>query len=109
MQYDPSTIHVTRYDQLRHHFLQTIEALVTWSGIGHGADLKQLEERTAIEALASSDQQSMATPFSLVNGTSFFVNRGKGLNWRSVWSDADLEWLRRDRQLVTLMASLGYT
>lgn len=109
LQRDPSTIHVIGYDQLRNQFQQTIERLVTWSGIGHGVDLQQLEQRTAMETVASSDQNDAASPFRLASGTSFFVDRGKGLNWRSVWSDADLRWLQRDGQLMELMASLGYS
>ena len=108
LQRDPSTIHVIGYDQLRNQFQQTIERLVSWSGIGHGVDLQQLEQRTAMETVARSDQNDAASPFRLASGTSFFVDRGKGLNWRSVWSDADLQWLQRDGQLIELMASLGY-
>jgi len=37
---------------------------------------------------------------TVASGTSFFVDRGKGLNWRSVWADANLRWLRRDGQLM---------
>ena len=66
----------------RDQFQQHIERLLSWI-------------RLAMETVAS--------------GTSFFVDRGKGLNWRSVWSDADLRWLQRDGQLMELMASLGYT
>ena len=54
LQRDRSIIHVIGCDQLRNQFQQSIERLLSWSGIGHGVDLQQLEQRTAMETVASS-------------------------------------------------------
>lgn len=104
---DPSTIHIVHYADLRLNFVETVSKLVEWSGIGKGVDLHEVEKRTSMESMASSDKNS-ATPFRLASGESFFVDRGKGSDWRQYWSDKDLQWLARDQELVTIMNQLGY-
>lgn len=104
---DPSTIHIVRYADLRLHFVETVSRLVEWSGIGMGVDLHEVEKRTSLESMANSDNNS-ATPISFASGESFFVDRGKGSDWRHDWSDKDLEWLARDQELVAIMNQLGY-
>ena len=104
---DPATIHVIRYTDLVGNFEETVAGLVDWSGIGMGVNLATVQRLTAMEAVAGGEQKYVGH-FRRKSGESFFVDRGKGTDWRSCWSSADLAWLARDRELVAIMEQLGY-
>lgn len=104
---DPASIHVIRYADLVGRFPETVADLVAWSGIGQGVDLAAVQRLTAMEMVASGEQAYVGH-FRRVSGESFFVDRGKGADWRACWSPADLAWLARDRELMAIMERLGY-
>lgn len=104
---DSSTIHVIRYDDLIGRFRETVAQLVDWSGIGHGVDLDAVGRLTSPEALESGERIH-GSCFRAECGLSFFVDRGKGADWRACWSGADLAWLARDRELAAIMEEYGY-
>lgn len=104
---DPQNIHVIRYDALQNDFQNTVLGLIDWCGFGSGVDLDALEDLTSMETMASSDKDC-PSPFRSKSGESFFVDRGKGAGWRSVWTQSDLDWLAKDRELVAIMERYGY-
>ena len=104
---DPRNIHVVRYDQLLNDFQNTVAKVVDWSGIGKGVDLDAVYKLTAMETMAASDQECNS-PFRAISGESFFVDRGKGSDWRNVWTASDLDWLAKDREMISIMEQNGY-
>ena len=92
---DPQNIHVIRYDGLKDDFHKTVADLIEWIGFGSNVDLDKLFELTSMEVM-SKDNHRFKT------GESFFVDRGKGLDWRSVWTQADLDWLEKDREMKSI-------
>lgn len=104
---DPRNIHVVRYDHLLNDFQNTVAKVVEWSGIGKGVDLDAVYKLTAMETMAASDQECNS-PFRALSGESFFVDRGKGSDWRNVWTAADLDWLAKDREMISIMEQNGY-
>lgn len=107
MENDPQNIHVIRYDGLQNDFQKTVLGLIDWCGFGSGVDLDTLKSLTSMETMASSDKDC-PSPFRSKSGESFFVDRGKGAGWRSVWSQSDLDWLAKDREMVAIMERHGY-
>jgi len=104
---DPKNIHVMRYDALQRDFQNTVSGLIEWCGFGSGVDLDVLKDLTSMETMASSDADC-PSPFRSKSGESFFVDRGKGSDWRSVWTESDIDWLSRDREMVSIMEQYGY-
>jgi hypothetical protein len=104
---DPRNIHVVRYDQLLNDFQNTVAKVVEWSGIGNGVDLDAVYKLTAMETMAASDQRGDSV-FRFKSGESFFVDRGKGSDWRNVWTASDLDWLAKDREMISIMEQNGY-
>ena len=104
---DPQNIHVFRYDQLLNDFQNTVAKVVDWSGIGKGVDLDAVYKLTAMETMAASDQWC-DSDFRFKSGESFFVDRGKGSDWRNVWTTSDLNWLAKDREMISIMEQNGY-
>jgi hypothetical protein len=104
---DPKNIHVMRYDALQGDFQNTVSGLIEWCGFGSGVDLDVLKDLTSMETMASSDADC-PSPFRSKSGESFFVDRGKGSDWRSVWTQSDMDWLLRDREMVSIMEQYGY-
>ena len=104
---DPQNILVVRYDQLLNDFQNTVAKVVEWSGIGKGVDLDAVYKLTAMETMAASDQECNS-PFRAISGESFFVDRGKGSDWRNVWTASDLDWLAKDREMISIMEQNGY-
>lgn len=107
MDNDPQNIHVIRYDRLQNDFQKTVLGLIDWCGFGSGVDLDMVQSLASMETMASSDKDC-PSPFRSKSGESFFVDRGKGSGWRSVWSQSDLDWLARDREMVAIMERHGY-
>lgn len=107
MEHDPQNIHVIRYDGLQNDFQKTVLGLIDWCGFGSGVDLDTLKSLTSMETMASSDKDC-PSPFRSKSGESFFVDRGKGAGWRAVWSQSDLDWLAKDREMVAIMERHGY-
>lgn len=105
---DASSIHVIRYDSLQQDFITTVSKLVAWSDIGDGVDLNLVKRLTSIKEMANSEKQGSDNPFQSMSGHSFFVDHGKGLQWRKTWTKADLDWLSHDREFINLMHSHGY-
>ncbi len=105
---DPSTIHVVRYDDLVERFPETVAGLAGWIGIGRDADFPAIHRLTSPAALEAGEQGQGGGRFRTDYGVSFYVDRGKGADWRSYWSAADLAWLARDRRLVAIMEELRY-
>lgn len=103
----PHTIQAIRYEDLVADFRGTVAGLVDWWGVGKGVDLAEVEARTSPAALAEGAARDEGI-FKQLTGESFFVDRGKGADWRSIWSEEDLAWLARDRELTWLMARHGY-
>jgi hypothetical protein len=116
LQQDSRSIHVIRYTDLVNQFEDTIARLVAWSGIGQGVNLAEVKRLTDLKVLAHQDSQATAqtsggdswSTFRQASGESFYVDRGKGSDWRSAWSAADLDWLARDRTRLNLMHAFGY-
>lgn len=104
---DPATIHIIRYADLVGNFTETVAALVAWSGIGQGVDLAAVQRLTAMETVAGGEKEYVGH-FRRISGESFFVDRGKGADWKACWSSEDLAWLARDRELMAIMEQLGY-
>lgn len=104
---DPKSIHVIRYEQLRHDFHKTVSSLIDWCGFGSEVDLDELHRLTSLESMASSDKEC-DTIFRRKSGESFFVDRGKGSDWRNVWAQADIDWLAKDREMISIMERNGY-
>ncbi|MEB3265256.1 MAG: sulfotransferase domain-containing protein [Cyanobacteriota bacterium] len=116
MTQDPLSIHVIRYADLVDHFEDTVSRLVGWCGIGKDVNLSDVKRRTDLKVLAQQDSEPIAqagsgdswSTFRRASGESFYVDRGKGADWRSTWSQADLAWLARDRTRLKLMQAFGY-
>jgi hypothetical protein len=81
--------------------------VVEWTGIGNGVDLDAVYKLTAMETMAASDQRCDSV-FRFKSGESFFVDRGKGSDWRNVWTASDLDWLAKDREMTSIMEQNGY-
>lgn len=113
---DSRSIHVIRYADLVDRFEDTVARLVSWSGIGRGVNPADVKRRTDLNVLAQQDSEAADqvssgdswSTFRRASGTSFYVDRGKGADWRSTWSQADLAWLARDRTRLRLMHAFGY-
>ena len=104
---DPQNIFVIRYDQLQNEFHNTVAKMVQWSGIGNNVNLDAVYELTKIESMATSDSRCDSM-FRRKSGESFFVDRGKGSDWRNVWTATDLDWLAKDREMISIMEQNGY-
>ena len=104
---DPQNIFVIRYDQLQNEFHNTVAKMVQWSGIGNNVDIDAVYQLTTMESMATSDN-GCDSIFRRKSGESFFVDRGKGSDWRNVWTATDLDWLAKDREMISIMEQNGY-
>ena len=103
----PQNIHVVRYDHLQNDFYNTVSRLIQWSGVGNPDDIDAVGKLTLMENMASSDQ-TCESVFRLKSGQSFFVDRGKGSDWRNTWTTSDLNWWAKDREVISLMEQHEY-
>lgn len=102
----PDRICVLSYEEMLADFEGSVKQLAAFCRFGTPIDMQQLKEKTSFEALKDNENANGSRFQS--NTKQNFIRQGKSGKWRDVFSDADLEYIYADKELVSLMKELGY-
>lgn len=102
----PDRICVLSYESLLNDFDATVKRLADFIGIKSPVNWDELKQKTSFSGLKENENQHGSRFMS--NTKTNFIREGKAGKWKDHYSNEDLQYLYSDKELVSLMAKLGY-
>lgn len=106
-QENPDKIFILSYESLLNNFNESVKSLNKFCGFKTEPNLELLKEKTSFAELKKVENE-FGSRF-MTNTKQNFVREGKSGGWRAFYSQADLDFLYSDKELVSLMNELGYS